>query len=79
MLKGNQDSNFQTGGFQDAVPFNMGLTSNAGYRYTTRDGAASMVRANVAEYGRVLWFFVPRSCIAGQLPPVLNNDGGDGC
>ncbi|KAF9448524.1 hypothetical protein P691DRAFT_669272, partial [Macrolepiota fuliginosa MF-IS2] len=73
------DSNFQTGAFQDQVPFNMGLTTSGGYRYTTRDGVASMVRATVAEYGQVLWFFVPRSCIASQLPAVLNNDGGDGC
>lgn len=74
-----QDSNFQTGAFQDPVPFNMGLTSGGGYRYTTNDGQASMVRANVAEWGQVIWFFVPRSCIAAQLPARLNNDGGDGC
>ncbi|KAF5376676.1 hypothetical protein D9615_007905 [Tricholomella constricta] len=73
------DSTFQTGSFQDPVPFNMALTSNAGYRYSTRDGRASMVRANVAEWGQVIWFFVPRSCIAGQLPATLNNDGGDSC
>ncbi|KAF8064323.1 hypothetical protein FPV67DRAFT_1504496 [Lyophyllum atratum] len=73
------DSNFQSGAFQDRVPFNMATTSNAGYRYTTRDGAASMVRANVAEWGQVIWFFVPRSCIASQLPAGLNNDGGDSC
>ncbi|KAF9554314.1 hypothetical protein CPC08DRAFT_766820 [Agrocybe pediades] len=73
------DSNFVSGAFQDPVPFNMATTSGGGYRYTTLDGQASMVRANVAEYGQVIWFFVPRSCIAAQLPAQLNNDGGDGC
>jgi len=73
------DSTFQTGAFQDPVPFNVPATTSAGYRYTTLNGQASMVRATVAEFGQVLWFFVPRSCIAPQLPAVLNNDGGDGC
>ncbi|TFK38880.1 hypothetical protein BDQ12DRAFT_735124 [Crucibulum laeve] len=73
------DSNFLSGAFQDPVPFNMATTTGGGYRYTTRDGQASMVRATVAEYGQVIWFFVPRSCIAAQLPGGLNNDGGDGC
>ncbi|KIM34695.1 hypothetical protein M413DRAFT_14947 [Hebeloma cylindrosporum] len=75
-----EDSNFVSGAFQDAVPFNVGATTNAGYRYSTRDGQASMVRATVSEFGgQVIWFFVPRSCIAAQLPNPLNNDAGDGC
>ncbi|KAF9034325.1 hypothetical protein BJ165DRAFT_1534142 [Panaeolus papilionaceus] len=73
------DSNFVSGTFQDPVPFNMATTSGAGYRYTTRDGVASLVRADVVEWGQTIWFFVPRSCIASQLPAVLNNDAGDGC
>ncbi|PPQ99641.1 hypothetical protein CVT24_005219 [Panaeolus cyanescens] len=36
------DSNFVSGAFQDPVPFNMATTSGAGYRYSTRDGVASM-------------------------------------
>ncbi|TFK61167.1 hypothetical protein BDN72DRAFT_965311 [Pluteus cervinus] len=73
------DSTFQTGKYQDPVPFSMATVSSGGYRYSTLDGQASMIRATVPEYGQVLWFFVPRSCIASQLPSVLNNDGGDGC
>ncbi|KAF9034307.1 hypothetical protein BJ165DRAFT_673840 [Panaeolus papilionaceus] len=73
------DSNFASGAFQDPVPFNMATTSGAGYRYSTHDSVASMVRANVPEWGQTIWFFVPRSCIASQLPAVLNNDAGDGC
>jgi hypothetical protein len=75
-----KDSNFVSGAFQDTVPFNVGATTSAGYRYTTRDGQASMVRATVSEFsGQVIWFFVPRSCIAAQLPSPLNNDAGDSC
>ncbi|KDR77630.1 hypothetical protein GALMADRAFT_138707 [Galerina marginata CBS 339.88] len=39
------DSNFVSGAFQDPVPFSLAATSSAGYRYTTRDGQASMLPA----------------------------------
>ncbi|KAF8998677.1 hypothetical protein BDQ17DRAFT_1328681 [Cyathus striatus] len=43
-----------SGAFQDPVPFSLATSSNAGYRYSTKDLQASMVRATVAEYGQVL-------------------------
>ncbi|PFH53294.1 hypothetical protein AMATHDRAFT_45569 [Amanita thiersii Skay4041] len=73
------DTTFTSGRFQDPVPFNVGGTSSGGYRYSTLDGQASMVRAFVPEYGQTIWFFVPRACIAAQLPGGLHNESGDSC
>lgn len=75
-----QDSTFASGAFQDPVPFALSA-SGGGYRYSSRDGVASMVRAPIAAYGgETVWFWVPRSCIAGQLAGhTLDNSGGDGC
>jgi hypothetical protein len=63
------DSSFQTGRLHD--PLGVPLPSAGGYRYSTRDDGASMIRADVG--GETQWFFVARSCIQAQLPAQLNN------
>ena len=75
-----QNSDFTSGAFQDPVPFAL-PASGGGYRYSSRDRVASMVRAPIAAYGgETVWFWVPRSCIAAQLAgKALDNSGGDSC
>ncbi|GJE86716.1 hypothetical protein PsYK624_027970 [Phanerochaete sordida] len=74
------DTNFVSGAFQDPVPFAL-PASGGGYRYSSRDRVASIVRAPIAAYGgETVWFWVPRLCIATQLAGhMLDNSGGDSC
>lgn len=65
------DSNYNSGTLRDAVGVALPATSG-GYRYSTKDNGASMVRADIN--GETQWFFVAKSCIAGQLPSNLNNE-----
>jgi hypothetical protein len=64
------DSDYRSGRLHD--PVGVALPSTAGYRYSTRDNGASMIRADIN--GETTWMFVARDCIAAQLPPKLNND-----
>ncbi|KAL9938532.1 hypothetical protein V8E36_002251 [Tilletia maclaganii] len=71
-------SSFTSGRRRD--PVGIALPSSAGYRYTTRDGAAAMVHAHVDAYGGNTWFFVDRNCIAPQLAGhALDNTQPDSC
>ncbi|KAE8214360.1 hypothetical protein CF327_g2219 [Tilletia walkeri] len=70
-------SSFDSGVFRD--PVNVGLPSG-GYRYTTKDGVAAMVHADLGAYGGNTWFFVDRNCIASQLANYrLDNTMPDSC
>ncbi len=64
------DSNFTSGSLHDPVGF--ALPSTGGYRYSTNDNGASMIRVDAL--GETIWLFVARSCINSQLPTTLNND-----
>ncbi|MFI5731014.1 hypothetical protein ACIA49_12895 [Kribbella sp. NPDC051587] len=64
------DSNYSSGRLHDAVGF--ALPTTGGYRYSTNDLGASMIRVDAL--GETIWLFVARSCIASQLPAGLNND-----
>lgn len=63
------NSDFEGGQLRDPVGFP--LEANGGYRYTSKDGQASMIRT--VKNGENYWIFVPRSCIQSQLPANLNN------
>ena len=63
------DSTYGTGRLHDPVGF--ALPSAGGYRYSTKDNGASMIRVNAG--GETVWLFVTRSCINAQLPANLNN------
>ncbi|HEX2070880.1 MAG TPA: hypothetical protein VHF90_04440 [Thermoleophilaceae bacterium] len=47
------------------IPVNSGID----WRYTTKDGAAAMVKNTANAVGAPAWFFIPRACIAPG-PPV---------
>ncbi len=64
------DSTYASGRLHDPVGF--ALPSTGGYRYSTNDHGAAMIRVDTL--GETIWLFVARSCIAAQLPAVLNND-----
>ncbi|MEV8372621.1 hypothetical protein AB0P21_07780 [Kribbella sp. NPDC056861] len=64
------DSTYTTGALHD--PVNFALPTTGGYRYTTADGGASMIRVDAL--GETIWLFVARSCINAQLPSPLNNE-----
>ncbi|GAA0588715.1 hypothetical protein GCM10009534_23630 [Kribbella sandramycini] len=63
------DSTYSTGRLHD--PVNFPLPTTGGYRYSTNDLGASMIRVDAL--GETIWLFVARSCIASQLPANLNN------
>lgn len=64
------DSDFEGGSLRDPVGFPL-TDTNSGYRYTSKDGKASMIRTNSG--GETYWIFVDRACIDAQLPSGLNN------
>jgi len=64
------DSTYASGRLHDPVGF--ALPSTGGYRYSTNDLGASMIRVDAL--GETIWLFVARSCIASQLPSGLNNE-----
>jgi hypothetical protein len=63
------DSTYSTGRLHNPVGF--ALPTTGGYRYSTNDNGASMIRVNAQ--GETIWLFVARSCIQSQLPANLNN------
>lgn len=65
-----------TGECFDALSPPLVLTPSHLHSYTTKDGNAAMVRAQLgAPYNGVTWFFVPRSCLSSQLAQhTLNNE-----
>lgn len=64
------NSDFSGGSLRDPVGFAL-TDTRSGYRYTTKDGKASMIRTD--HNGETYWIFVDRGCINGQLPGNLNN------
>ncbi|MFK4086292.1 hypothetical protein ACI2LF_19440 [Kribbella sp. NPDC020789] len=64
------DSTYASGRLHDPVGF--ALPTTGGYRYSTNDLGASMIRVDAL--GETIWLFVARSCIAAQLPAGLNNE-----
>lgn len=64
-------SSFDSGTLRDPVGF--ALPTAGGYRYTSKDGQASVIRVKDAS-GETIWMFVARSCIESQLPANLNNE-----
>ena len=63
------DSSYANGNLRDAVGF--ALPTTGGYRYSSKDRQASMIRVDNA--GETVWMWVARSCINSQLPTALNN------
>ncbi|NEA37185.1 hypothetical protein [Streptomyces sp. SID13031] len=63
------DSTYTTGALRDPAGF--ALPTTGGYRYTTADNGASMIRVDAL--GETIWLFVSRACINAQLPANLNN------
>ncbi|KAK0544010.1 hypothetical protein OC846_006209 [Tilletia horrida] len=70
-------SSFDSGNLRD--PVGVGLPTSGGYRYTTLDGQAAMVHANLDAYGGNTWFFVPYSCIAAQVQQHPLDNSPDSC
>lgn len=65
------DSTYATGTLRDPVGFT--LPASGGYRYSSKDRQASMIRVNTAD--NTIWLWVPRSCIESQLAGhTLNNE-----
>ena len=64
------DSNYASGSLHDPVGF--ALPAAGGYRYSTNDLGAAMIRVDAL--GETIWLFVADSCIAAQLPSGLNNE-----
>ncbi|WP_460652287.1 hypothetical protein [Kribbella endophytica] len=64
------DSTYAGGRLHDPAGF--ALPTTGGYRYSTNDLGASMIRVDNAS-GETIWLFVAHSCIASQLPAGLNN------
>jgi hypothetical protein len=64
------DSTYAGGSLHDPVGF--ALPASGGYRYSTNDLGAAMIRVDAL--GETIWLFVARSCIASQLPGNLNNE-----
>jgi hypothetical protein len=63
------DSDYNSGSLRNPAGF--ALPTTGGYRYTTADGGASMIRVDAL--GETIWLFVSRACINAQLPANLNN------
>lgn len=50
------------------------LSGTVNFRYTTTDGKAAMIKADIA--GRPMWVFIPRACIERGSPPPPPPPGG---